>query len=160
MRDGMTTFSEDDVGPKRVRRVRALRWLRGAQGAVLLLVVAAVPILLAITFTGGDEPAGTTTVPEQAEVLVRSFEGSGSTSTGVFVVSANWVLKWQLDGLASDSMEISVRAASGQDTETVEQVGLGVGERAFENGGAFRLVVSSTGDWTLRVLQVANPRSE
>jgi hypothetical protein len=88
-------------------------------------------------------------------VLVRNFEGSGSTSTGVFVVGSDWVLKWRLDGLASDSLDISVRAAGGQDLDTVSQEGLGEGERAFEAGGAYRLVVSSTGDWNIRVLQVA-----
>lgn len=122
-----------------------------------MLIVAAVPILLAIFLTGDDEPTATTSTPGPTQVLVRSFEGDGSTSTGVFVVGADWILKWQLDGLATDSLRISVRAAGGQDSETVLQDGLGQGERAFAVGGAYRLVISSTGEWSIRVLQVSNP---
>jgi hypothetical protein len=121
-----------------------------------LLLVAAVPVLLAVVLTTGDDAVSTTTVTEPAEVLVRNFDGSGSTSTGVFVVSAGWVLKWQLDGLTSDSIEIVVREASGLDFSSVTQEGLGAGERVFAEGGAYRLVVSSTGDWSIRVLQVAS----
>ena len=39
-------------------------------------------------------------------------------------------MKWRLDGLASDSLDISVRAAGGQDLDTVSQDGLGEGEPA------------------------------
>lgn len=156
MRDGVTTFGEDSVRDRRVRRVRALRWLRGARTAGLLLAVAAVPVVVAVVLIGGDDPVETTPTLEPAEVLVRTFEGTGSTSTGVFVVGSNWVLKWQIDGLAGDSIRISVRAAGGQEAEIIEQEGLGAGERAFGVGGAYRLVVSSTGDWTIRVLQIAN----
>ena len=153
-------MSEQNVSAKRLRQVRLRRWLRGLRAAGLLLLVAAVPILVAVLLTGGDETAGTTTVPEPAEVLVRNFDNSGSTSTGVFVVSAGWVLKWQLDGLASDSIEIVVREAGGQDFSSVTQEGLGTGERAFDEGGAYRLVVTSTGDWSIRVLQITSQAEE
>ena len=153
----MTTLSEGSSGARRVRAVRARRRLRAIRTGGLLLVIAAVPILVAVLLTGGDDTAGTPTVPETAEILVRSFDGSGSTSTGVFVVSANWILKWQLDGLGSDSIQIAVREAGGGDLETILQEGLGPGERAFSEGGAYRLVVTSTGDWNIRVLQLSNP---
>jgi hypothetical protein len=157
MGEGVATLSEKKVSADRVRRVRARRWIRGARAAALMLVVAAIPITLAIILTGDGDPEATTSIPAPAEVLVRNFDGTDSTSTGVFVVSANWVMKWQLDGLASDRIEISVRAAAGQDVETIVQEGLGAGERTFADGGAFRLVISSTGDWSIRVLQVTNP---
>ena len=156
MRDGSTTLSEESVSARRVRRVRTLRWLRGLRTLALMLIVAAVPITLALVLTGEDESSATTAETVPAEVLVRNFEGSGSMSTGVFVVGSDWVLKWRLDGLASDSLEISVRAAGGQDLDTVVQDGLGSGERAFDEGGAYRLAVTSTGDWNIRVLQVAH----
>jgi len=154
MRQGMTTLSEESVSARRVRQVRARRWVRGARATLLLLVVAIVPILIALLLTGQSDEAVTTSDPGPAEVLVRNFEGNGATSTGVFVVSANWILKWRLDGLASDSIQISVRAAGGQDVDTIVQEGLGTGEQAFEKGGAYRLVVTSSGDWNIRVLQV------
>ena len=135
--------------------MRALRWIRALRSLGLLLLIAVVPIGIALLATGGDDTVGTTTTPEPAEVLVRSFDGTGSTSTGVFVVSPGWVLKWQLDGLASDSIRIVVREAGGQEFETAVQEGLGTGERTFEDGGAFRLVVTSTGDWSIRVLQTS-----
>jgi hypothetical protein len=150
----MTTLSGKSVAAQRVRQVLVRRWVRGIRGAALLLVVAAIPIVIAVVLTGDGDSATTTLVPEQAEVLVRSFDGNGSTSTGVFVVSANWFLKWRLDGLASESIEIAVRATGGQDVETIVQEGLGSGERAFESGGAYRLVITSSGDWNIRVLQV------
>ncbi len=37
------------------------------------------------------------------------------------------------------------------------QAGLGTGSRVFPEGGAFRLVVTSTGDWSIRVLQLSGP---
>ena len=160
MREGKTTLSDNQVGARRVRQVRAIRWVRGVRSAALMVIVAAVPILLAIILTGDGDRAATTSIPGPTEVLVRSFEGDGSTSTGVFVVSANWILKWQLDGLASDSISISVRATGGQEAEAVFQDGLGEGEQAFATGGAYRLVISSTGDWNIRVLQVPSPVGE
>lgn len=153
----MTTLSDPDFGARRVRQVRARRWLRGLRSVGLLALIVAVPILLAVVLNGGGDPAESTTAPQPAEVLVRTFDESGSTSTGVFVVSSNWVLKWQLDGLASDSIQIVVREASGDDLETIVQQGLGTGEKAFATGGAFRLVVTSTGDWSIRVLQLSYP---
>jgi hypothetical protein len=160
MREGLTTLSENRVGARRVRQVRARRWARGARTAALMLLVAAVPIFLAIILTGDDNPADTTLAAGPTEVLVRNFDGEGSTSTGVFVVSANWILKWRLDGLGSDSIEISVRAAGGQEFGTVSQESLGEGEKAFAQGGAYRLVISSNGDWNIRVLQVSDPTGE
>jgi hypothetical protein len=160
MHEGATTLTDNRVGARRVRHVRAIRWARGARGAALMLMVAAAPIIIAIMLTGGDDRAATTSIPGPTEVLVRNFEGDGSTSTGVFVVSANWILKWQLDGLASDSIRISVRTTGGQESDSVFQEGLGEGEQAFAAGGAYRLVISSTGDWNIRVLQVSSPVGE
>ena len=157
----MTTLSEQDsVSARRVRQVRALRWRRRARNAALLLIVAIVPIGTALLLTGGDDPVGTTLAPAPTEVLVRNFEGNGSTSTGVFVVGADWVLKWRLDGLAADSIRIGIRASGDQDVETLFQQGLGSGERAFEEGGAYRLVITSDGDWNIRVLQTPDPSGD
>ena len=152
----MTTLSDPDFGARRVRQVRARRWLRGLRSVGLLLLVAAVPALVALSLSGGPDPTSSTTVPQSAEVLVRSFNGSGATSTGVFVVDSDWVLRWQLDGLGSDSIQIVVREAGGSDLDPVVEGGLGTGEQAYPQGGAYRLVVTSTGDWNIRILQLSD----
>jgi hypothetical protein len=157
MQQGMTTLSDPNFGARRARQVRARRWRRGLRTAGLLLLMAAVPVLVALLLSGRSDPTSSTTVPQSAEVLVRSFDGTGSSSTGVFVVDDDWVLKWQLDGLGSDSIQIVVREAGGGVLETVIQEGLGAGEQAFPEGGAYRLVITSTGDWNIRVLQLSGP---
>jgi hypothetical protein len=114
-------------------------------------------VVLALLLSNGSGSTSSTAITPPAEVLVRSFNGSGATSTGVFVVGNDWVLKWQLDGLGSDSIKIVVREAGGSDLDPVVQGGLGSGEQAYPQGGAYRLVVTSTGDWNIRVLQLSEP---
>jgi hypothetical protein len=114
-------------------------------------------VLLALLLSNGSASTSSTTVPESAEVLVRSFNGSGASSTGVFVVANDWVLKWQLDGIGSDSIQIVVREAGGSDLDPIVRGGLGAGEQTYPQGGAYRLVVTSTGDWNIRVMQLSDP---
>jgi hypothetical protein len=139
----------------RARRMRNRRWLRLLRGLLLLAVLSAIPLSVVFLLHGPEEETPVTSSSEPVKVMVRSFDGSGPESTGVFVVSAGWVLEWTLDGLASDSLLITVRSLDGEIAGTAVQQGLGTGEQVFDEGGAYRLTIGSTGDWEVRVSQMA-----
>lgn len=154
-------MSDNSYIAERARRMRARRWLRFGRAVVLLALLAALPLAVFLLLADGEEGSDmVTSSTEPAEVLVRSFSGSGSRSTSVFVVSSEWVIKWTLDGLASDSLEITVRASDGSVSGSARQDGLGSGEQAFEESGAFRLNITTRGDWSIRVLQLASYPNE
>ena len=125
------------------------------RGLLLLVVLGTIPLSVALLLPGPEEDLPVTSSSEVVKVMVRSFDGSRSDSTGVFVVEAGWVLEWTLDGLASDSLRITVRSSDGEVAGVVTQPGLGTGEMVFDEGGAFRLTIDSTGDWEVRVSQMA-----
>ncbi len=139
----------------RARRMRKMRYVRLLRGLLLLVVLAAIPLSVALLLPGPEDDLPVTSSSELVKVMVRTFDGSGSDSTGVFVVATGWVLEWTLDGLASDSLRITVRSSDGAVAGVITQPGLGEGEQVFEDGGAFRLTIDSTGDWEVRVSQMA-----
>jgi hypothetical protein len=122
---------------------------------ILLAVLVAIPLSVALLLPGPEEDMPVTSSSELVKVMVRNFDGSGPDSTGVFVVGAGWVLEWTLDGLASDTLRITVRSSDGGVAGVFTQTGLGESEEVFEEGGAFRLSIDSTGDWEIRVSQMA-----
>ena len=148
----MTTMGEQiNPAAERTRRLRVRRWMKLLRSLVLVILVVMIPVVVAALLSD-DESSSSTVTTESSEVLIRSFEGSGNQVTGVFGVGTRWVLVWELDGLATDSLEIIVRSSSGSEIETLTQDGLGQGRKEFSNGGAYRLAVSSSGDWRIRVL--------
>lgn len=148
-------MSEISYTEVRARRMRTRRWLRLLRGLILLAVLVAIPLSVALLLPGPEEEIPVTSSSELVKVMVRNFDGSGSDSTGVFVVNAGWVLEWTLDGLASDTLRITVRSSDGGVAGVVTQTGLGEGEEVIEEGGAFRLSIDSTGDWEVLVSQMA-----
>lgn len=150
----MTTMGEP-VNPaaERTRRLRIRRWMKLLRALVMVVLVALIPLAVAALLSD-DESSSSTVTTESSEVLIRTFDGTGDQSTGVFVVATDWVLAWELDGLASESIEIIVRSSDGNEIETLTQDGLGPGRQEFAGAGAYRLSVSSSGDWRIRVLGV------
>lgn len=148
----MTTMGEQlNPAAQRTRRLRIRRWMKILRSSVLVVLVVMIPVVVAVLLSD-DGSSSSTVTTESSEVLIRSFEGSGDQVTGVFGVATRWVLAWELDGLATDSLEIIVRSSSGSEVETLTQDGLGQGREEFSDAGAYQLSVSCSGDWRIRVL--------
>jgi hypothetical protein len=145
---------QHDQAAERTRRLRIRRWVKLVHAFVLAALVVMIPLGVAVLLSD-DESSSSTSTAETSEVLIRSFDGSGDQATGVFVVATDWVLVWELDGLASETIEIVVRSSTGEEIETLTQEGLGQGRREFSGAGAYRLAVSSSGDWRIRVLGIS-----
>lgn len=96
-----------------------------------------------------------------AEVMVRSFQGSGPQVTSVFVVRPPWEIRWSFE--ATDDAVLEVLTLT-EDTvgETVAvQEGPGSGTVSMGEPGTYHLEIGSTtgGEWIVSVVQVANAAS-
>lgn len=99
------------------------------------------------------------------ETLVREFRGSGDTTTVSFTVESPWLLDWRLDADYEQMVALDVTLI---DADTGRNVGRvlhtkrkGNGLKLFEEGGNYRLSISSTlARWRFKVLQITPEEAE
>jgi hypothetical protein len=99
------------------------------------------------------------------ETLVREFRGSGDTTTVSFTVESPWLLDWRLDADYEQMVALDVSLI---DVDSGRHVGRvlhtkrkGNGLKLFEEGGTYRLSISSTlARWRFRVLQITPEEAE
>ena len=105
--------------------------------------------------------------------LVREFSGSRSTTTAEFSVDGPWLLDWRLDGDTSFNVKGDYRQRIALDITLVDaRSGLHIGRvketkfvgnglRLFEQGGRYKLRVSSTlGRWKIKIQQLTPEEAE
>lgn len=105
--------------------------------------------------------------------LVREFSGSRSTTTPEFYVDGPWLLDWRLDGDTSFTVRGDYRQRIALDITLVDaRSGLHIGRvketkfvgnglRLFEQGGRYKLRVSSTlGRWKIKIQQLTPEEAE
>ena len=94
-----------------------------------------------------------------AKSLVRDFSGSGNTTTADFTVEGPWLLDWRLDGRYESLLALDIALI---DAKTGRHVGRvlhtkyrGNGVKLFQEGGTYRLRISSTlADWRVKIEQI------
>lgn len=99
------------------------------------------------------------------KTTVRDFSGSGSTTTNDFVVEGPWLLDWRLDGDYESLIALDISLI---DSRTGRHVGRvlhtkfrGNGVKLFEEGGVYRLRISSTlARWRVRIQQITPEEAE
>jgi hypothetical protein len=101
----------------------------------------------------------------QAEVLVKEFKGSRSTTTLEFEVQSPWILDWRLTGDPSEVTAVGVslfNATTGvHEGMVVKQKIPGNGVRLFDNSGRFYFRVDATLlNWTLKVIQLTEEEAK
>ncbi len=97
--------------------------------------------------------------PALAQETVKEFSGNGSTTTAVFTVESPWLLDWRLDGDYDAMIALYIALI---DAKTGHHVGrvlhtmyIGNGLKLFEDGGAYRLRISSTlARWRIKIQQI------
>jgi len=97
--------------------------------------------------------------------LVREFSGSGNTTTADFTVEGPWLLDWRLDGTYENLVALDISLI---DSRTGRHVGRvlhtkfrGNGVKLFNDGGTFRLRISSTlAKWRVKIEQISPEEAE
>lgn len=97
--------------------------------------------------------------------LVREFRGDDTQVTPDFVVDGPWLLDWRLDGDYNTMVALDITLI---DARTGRHVGRvlhtkrrGNGLKLFEEGGVYRLRISSTlARWRIRIEQISDEERE
>ncbi|MDX1518111.1 MAG: hypothetical protein R3288_14795 [Woeseiaceae bacterium] len=97
--------------------------------------------------------------------LVTEFRGTTGTTTTDFEVEGPWLLDWRLDGDYEQlvALDISlIEAPSGRHVGRVLHTKYrGNGVKLFEEGGTYRLRISSTfARWRVRIEQITPEEAE
>jgi hypothetical protein len=95
-----------------------------------------------------------------AQQLVREFKGDKSSTTDTFTVDGPWLLDWRLD---VDYEQLTALDIALIDANTGRHLGRvlytkrrGNGLKLFDEGGSFKLRISSTlARWTVKISQIA-----
>ncbi len=97
--------------------------------------------------------------------LVRDFRGTGNTTTADFTVEGPWLLDWRLDGRYESliALDISlIDSTSGRHVGRVLHTKFrGNGVKLFDEGGTYRLRISSTlAEWRVKIEQITPEEAE
>ncbi len=100
-----------------------------------------------------------------AQNLVREFSGTGNAETAEFSVDGPWLLDWRLDGDYSAMMALEIHLVEARGGRHVGRVlrtqRRGNGVKLFEEGGTYRLRISSTlARWRVRIEQITEEEAE
>jgi hypothetical protein len=107
----------------------------------------------------------TLTTTALAKELVKEFRGTGNRTTAEFEVEGPWVLDWRLDGDFDTLVALDVTLIDARNGRHLGRVlhtkYKGNGVKLFEDGGRYRLRVSSTlARWTFKVEQITPEEAE
>lgn len=119
--------------------------------SILTPVVTALALLLASSATGKN--------------LVREFTGTAATTTAEFSVEGPWLLDWRLDGDYEQFIALDIaliESPSGRHLGRVLHTKFrGNGVKIFNEGGVYRLRVSSTlAKWRIKIEQITAEEAE
>ncbi len=97
--------------------------------------------------------------------LVREFSGTGNADTAEFFVEGPWLLDWRLDGDYNAMVALEIHLVEARGGRHVGRVlrtqRRGNGVKLFEEGGAYRLRISSTlARWRIRIEQITEEEAE
>lgn len=97
--------------------------------------------------------------------LVREFSGTGMTTTGEFSVQGPWLLDWRLDGDHQQLVALEITLIESRSGRHIGQVlrtqYIGNGVKLFEEGGVYRLRISSTlARWRVKIEQISREEAE
>ena len=97
--------------------------------------------------------------------LVTEFRGTAGTTTSEFEVEGPWLLDWRLDGDYEQLVALDIallEAPSGRHVGRVLHTKYrGNGVKLFEEGGTYRLRISSTfARWRVRIEQITPEEAE
>ncbi len=100
-----------------------------------------------------------------AQNLVREFSGTGDAETADFFVEGPWLLDWRLDGDYSAMLALEIHLIEARGGRHVGRVlrtqRRGNGVKLFEEGGSYRLRISSTlARWRIRIEQITEEEAE
>lgn len=118
------------------------------------LTLAVIPLLVLLV-----------SLPAAAQELVAEFRGSDSTVTRDFRVESPWLLEWRLDADYEQLVALHIWLVDADTGLSVGRVlrreSRGNGLKLFEQGGNFRLRVSSTlARWSIQVRQLTPEDAE
>lgn len=105
------------------------------------------------------------TLVASAGNLVREFHGTDTVTTADFQVEAPWLLDWRLYGDYENLLALDIALI---DAKTGRHVGRvlhtkykGNGVKLFDEGGRYRLRVSSTlARWNIKIEQITREEAE
>ncbi len=94
-----------------------------------------------------------------AEEIIKEFRGSGNEMTAIFTVDSPWLLDWRLDGDYDKLIALEVTLIEAYTGRHVGRVlhtkRKGNGLKLFNEGGAYKLRISSTlARWTFKIKQI------
>ncbi len=94
-----------------------------------------------------------------AKETVKEFSATGNTTTAIFTVESPWLLDWRLDGDydAMIALDIAlIDAITGHHIGRVlHTMHRGNGVKLFQDGGRYRLRISSTfAQWRIKIQQI------
>ena len=100
-----------------------------------------------------------------AQTLVREFSGTGDAQTAEFYVEGPWLLDWRLDGDYSAMLALEIHLVEERGGRHVGRVlrtqRRGNGVKLFEEGGSYRLRISSSlARWRIRIQQITEEEAE
>lgn len=100
-----------------------------------------------------------------AQNLVREFSGTGNAETAEFYVESPWLLDWRLDGDYAAMLALEIHLVEARGGRHVGRVlrtqRRGNGVKLFEEGGVYRLRISSTlARWRIRIEQITEEEAE
>ena len=109
--------------------------------------------------------AATFAISASASRPIKEFKGTRSETTAEFIVQAPWILDWRLYGDYEQMVALDVQLL---DAKTGVMIGRilhtkrkGNGVKLFNEGGNFRLRISSTfARWTLKVEQLTEEEAK
>ena len=97
--------------------------------------------------------------------LVQEFRGDKTMDTREFRVEGPWLLDWRLDGDYDGQLFLDISLLDGRTNEYIGKVlrtkYRGNGVKLFEEGGVFKLRISSTlGRWRVKIEQITEEEAE
>lgn len=104
-------------------------------------------------------------LPASSKQLVRTFSGTGNTTTATFSVESPWILDWRLDGDYDSMVALDISLVEARTGRHVGRVlhtkRRGNGVKMFTEAGRYQLRISSTlARWTVKVEQLTEQEAE
>lgn len=111
--------------------------------------------LVDLVTTESAESPGT----PRADIVVRTFQGTGNETSDPFAVVAPWEVTWSVDGTDGALLEVTLRDEDGERTDLEVEDGPGQGAAMVHTSGVFVVEIGSTAgaEWSIQVIEIANP---
>lgn len=94
------------------------------------------------------------------EIPVNEIQGKGSANTRPFTVAQNWEVQYEVKS-GSGLFAIALHDPQGNLIDFLaKQIGEGSGQSFYPKGGTYDLNVTSSSDWTIKIVELSGAKQD